>query len=163
MACRRSMSPGAGVHHDGGGLYLQVRATKDDPQRVMRSWLFRYKNRTGWVSDLGVSNPRTRRRPLSSSRARARRRRNFASRQTMASTPLMLAARNAWPRIRRLRRGRRRSSNASRATSPIGSLAGHCDARVGGLLLAPVSTRKGSRLFKEACQGGYATGIVTLR
>jgi integrase len=43
-----------GMHHDGGGLYLQVRAAKDDPQRVTRSWLFRYNNR--WMG-LGSAGP----------------------------------------------------------------------------------------------------------
>jgi integrase len=52
---------GAGVYHDGGGLYLQIRAAKVDPQRVTRSWLFRYGRRwmgLGSVVDLSLAKAR---------------------------------------------------------------------------------------------------------
>jgi integrase len=57
------LGPSKTAYHDGGGLYLQVRAAKDEPERITRSWLFRYKNRwmgLGSVDDLPLAKARKR-------------------------------------------------------------------------------------------------------
>lgn len=89
-----------GLQHDGGGLYLQVRAAGADERgraRVTKSWLYRFtlRGKADWMGLGGVDDV---------SLAQARRRRGAVDSTMRASIPWRRATpRRSGPRARRPR------------------------------------------------------------